>query len=419
MSALAVSLLVAAAGAPSIGLEEVVEMALENAEDPRIAEARRVQAEAELREAWAAVLPTVNLSGTYRRRAFDVVVGDSVLQAFDAFSSALDFRSTLFEARSIPDIQAAEGRVDAARAQAEDARLGLAHAVAQAYLAARMAEAMTGAAERRSEAARKALDAAEQRVQAGLDGRSVAQRAALEAVEADVVLTRSRGSERRARLALDRAVSQPVRGTLQPLDAAPAVPAPTELDPAERPDLRVAKANLRAAEDAALAPWLDLVPNLSVDGQFTLTNETGFLGRALNGSVAVTLAWTVYDGGVRYARARARSAERSVAALELAQLERTAAIEVQEALSDLKAARAEVELAGERASLAQAYASEVRARAAAGLATAVEAADAAVEAFEAEVSAVTVDSELSLAALRLRQALGLGPTEPLPTISAR
>jgi outer membrane protein TolC len=407
-------------------LDDVLELALARAESPKIAVMRLEQAHAAVRSAWAALLPTLSVSGTYRRRAIEVAISRelddgtterSILQASDALSAEARLRSTLFEARALPDIGAAEDDVAVAEAAVRESRFLLAHQVADAYVTVRVAEGALAAARRRLDVAREDLAAVEERRRAGLAANLDRDRAELEAVEAEVAVTRAREAAQRSRVALEVLAAADIDAPLEPVAAPVPAAAPDELVTlarARRPEIVAARRVVQAAEDRALAPWLALVPTLGVDGVASATNETGFQGRTFNGNVALTLAWTLYDGGRRYAEARSAAAELEAAQLELARLERTVGSEVEDALIAVRAARAEVELADRRVEAARRFADEVRARAAQGLSTAVEAADAAVSLFEAEVQAATVHSELARATLELRRAAGRWPTDDEP-----
>ena len=417
--------LVWTAAPEGVELEEVVKVALSKAESPQIALARVHEADALVREAWAALLPTVSLAGTYNRRAFEVVVGEgedeAVFQARNALFAQGQIQSTLFEARAIPDIGAAEDDAEAARAELERSRFELAHEVADAFVAVRVAEGTLQAAERRLEVARTDAEAAEERRSAGLIANADRDRADLEALEAEVTVTRAREAARLARLALGLLVGRDVDGELRAIRVEEPGTALTELVAeayAARPELRAARAALSAARDRSLAPWLDVIPSLGVDAVVNATNEIGFLGEVFNWNIALTLDWTLYDGGLRYAEAHQAAAGLEIARLELSNLERTVRNEVREAIVGLDTARADVSLATRRVEVARRYADEVKIRVGRGLATAVEAADAAVSLFEAEVEAATVGAQLAQAVLRLRRSVGRWPTEGLASRGA-
>lgn len=408
-----------------LGLEDVLALALEGSESPEIARARVEQSEAALRRVWADLLPTVTLSGIYRRRAFEVAVTRdddaggterSVLQANDALFAQARISSTLFDARTLSELDAARDESSVARAVLAESRFELAHQVADAYVAVRVAEGTLRAARQRLEVSRRDARSAAERQKAGLIANVERDRAALEAVEAEVLVARGEASVRTARLALGLLVGRTLEDELRPAEVD--LPTRSERDLLleardVRPQIRSARATVEAAEARALAPWLDIIPTLSVDGVVNATNETGFLGRVFNWNVALTLEWTLYDGGERYAEARTASRELAIAQLQLSQLERTVDTEVRTALVRIDSARAETRLAARRVRVARQYAKDIRLRAERGLATAIEAADAAVSLYEAEVEAATIEAQLAQAVLRLRRSIGRWPNDRL------
>ena len=409
---------------PTSSLEDVINTALAEAETPQIAYERVRQARASAREAWAALLPNLQLGVTYRRRAFEVevtredengvVLERGFLQALNAFSGQARLTSTLFEARAIPDISAAEDNLTEAKVNLHASRFALAHEVAEAYVDVQVAESTLRAARQRLEVAREDTRSAGARLDAGLIANVDRDRSEIESLTAEVLVTRLEESVRVARLRLGFLVGQDVGAKLAELKIeVPAFQEDLLVEEAlsQRPEIAAARAALKEAADRALAPWLDLLPSLQLDAIVTGTNETGFNGRTLNWNLALNLNWTLYDGGLRYAEAQDTAAAKKVAQLQLRQLERTVRDEVRAGLLAIKTVQADLQLATRRVVLTRRYAGEVRARNARGLATAVEAADAAVSAYEAEVSAATGEAELSRVMIRLRRAVGRWPTQ--------
>lgn len=421
MTPLLVAGLLATSSSTSVTLEEVVARALRDAESPRIAATRVEQAKAGLRSVWAGLLPTLTANGTYRRRAFEVAVNReledgsterAIFQANDAFAGEVRLRSTIFSPRSIPDVQASEEAIARAEHDAEEARRSLAHEVADAFIAVRVAELARAAAERRTEVARREETRSSALVRAGLVEGPARDRLELDRLDAETTVAELGEAAAQARLTLELLTGGPVTGGLAPFEAQLPARSPAQLTTDAlklRPDVASARAAVASAEHAALAPWLAILPTLGLDGVVNATNETGFNGRAVNWNVALTLDWTLYDGGARYAEARTAVAALEAAKLELQSLERTVSVELRQALQAVERARATLALAERRRAVSARYADSVQARLRQGLVIAVEAADAAAQAFAAEIDQVTGTAELNRAILRLRRALGQGP----------
>jgi outer membrane protein TolC len=114
----------------------------------------------------------------------------------------------------------------------------------------------------------------------------------------------------------------------------------------------------------------------------------------------------LYDGGLRYADARAADAARDVVALELAALQRRAGLEVRTALVELRTANSRAELAAQELDVARDNAREVEARFEVGLGNALERADANQTVFDAEAGLARARLALRAAEVALLRAAG-------------
>jgi multidrug efflux system outer membrane protein len=415
MTAFALSALAALpARAEPLALEDAVSMALQTHESPAIALAEAEQARAQLRAAWSRVLPTVALSGTYRRRAFGVEANlngtTATIQAKDALSAEASLETTLFDAAAIPEIQAAGLRARAQALSAEAVARRLAFETAEAFYAALAADRTVAAATRRRALAEAAADDAQARFTAGLVGTGEVNRTELDKAEAAQVEAEAIRAARLARLALGFLVGSTPTGPL----VAPAVPSGAA--EAERPDLAAARLLLAAAERATWSPWLSMIPSLALDGSLRATNETGFQNRVFNWDVALTLTWVLFDGGARYAQVDLRNAQAEAARLASQALSRQAALEVERAAAELSASLTILEQAQRRARLAEDNRLEVEARFRQGLASALEETDAATAAFAASVALEQARFESAQAALAVAEAGGGWPTAARPTL---
>lgn len=246
----------APAAAQSISLEEALRRALERHPDLRVAEAEFLTAEGEVRVARTYPFnPEVSASGGRETNPGDSGRGS-------AYDLSLD--QTLELGKRGPRIDAAEARLAAARARADQVRVGVLAAARRAYLLAlaagdrlatvREAEAVAGelkefAAERLQLGAGTQL---ESNVAAAAAGRARADRLA---------------AERRRRLALAElaaAIGAPAGELPEPVGAFPPLPPPpgtpdefVERALATRPDLRaIRQERLAAASDLTLAKRL-------------------------------------------------------------------------------------------------------------------------------------------------------------------
>ncbi|MEL7239418.1 MAG: TolC family protein, partial [Planctomycetota bacterium] len=360
---------------------------------------------------WSRLLPTLSLSGTYRRRAFEVVRAfegqTATFQAFNALATEGRVDTRLFDASAIPDIQATDLTAEAREAQAEDQARQIAFQTAEAFYAALAADRTLAAAQQRLTLATATSSDARARFDAGLVARTEVDRTRLDEAEARQSEAEAARARRLARVALGFLVGFEPTGRLM----VPAPPASTlENRKYRRPDIEAARLLATAARRAAWGPWLSMIPALDLAASLRANNETGFQDQVFNWDIALTLTWVLYDGGQRYAQADARKAQTDAARLTLAALERTAEVERARAAADLSASMTVLEQAGTRARLAEELRTAVRERFNRGLASALEVTDAATRAFEANVALEQARFQTAQAALALRNAVGAWPT---------
>lgn len=159
-----------------------------------------------------------------------------------------------------------------------------------------------------------------------------------------------------------------------------------------------------------------ILPRLEVSGNYRLTNEGGLEDRTRDWWLGGRLEWDILDGGRWHAERSERKALARAATLETQALERSVNVDAQTALSELRSARASVEQASIAADVAKTNARQTAELYRQGLTGALEVADANVSLFEADVTHARERYGLSLAVLRLNEALGLDPfsEEPNP-----
>ncbi len=394
--ALVISLTFTAVARPAVAepltLERAVQLALARNEQPRIAAARVDRARAQVREAWASFLPSASVTGTYTRRAREVVGNfggqQTVIQSKNALNGAATARLGLVDASAIPDLRSARTGLEASRVEAGEVRRQLAFQVADVYLQILAAQTVHEAAVRSAELARATVADASARLSAGLGNKNDVTRAELTVATADLSVTQAANTIRSLRLTLQYLIAAPVNGEL----AAPQLPEPrvatddADRSAARRPDVHALELRAHAADQADDAPLLGLVPSVDLIGTYSATNESGFSGHNTNWNVALTLTWNLYDGGFRYAQAHALEADTRAARLQAQALTRQVKQEVAQAALDMQTAEQALHQAEVRARVATQNADEVRERFAHGLATSLDVTDGIVQEFEAQAA---------------------------------
>jgi outer membrane protein TolC len=402
-------------------LAEALRLAAERSETPAIAAARLERAQAFRRQAVAALLPSLTVTGAYTRRPREVtrrIDGDEVtVQAIDALNSQATAESILFDLRALPLLRAANRGVEAQRLESAELERALAFDVANGFLTVLSAELLQAAARERVAVAEATLEEARLRLEAGLAGRNDVTRTDLELATARLDLTRAAQAVASSRLALGYLINAPVedRPLAEP-EAAAAAPADRTAAVAQalaaHGEILALERRAEQARQLALEPRYRVLPRFDLRGIYRWTNETGLSGRETDWNMALGLTWELFDGGDRFAVAAQRDAEAREAELVVAARRRSIELEIADALSALETAGSAVEQARVRQEVARANAVEVRERFHNGLATALEQADAQVEQFEAEAELVRQRYTRALARLALDRAVG---TWPIPS----
>lgn len=413
-----------AVSAPPLTLSEALALAARNNERSGIAKARLDRARALRREAYATLLPDVNVTGTFTRRSEEVTrtVDDEeiVVQALNAVSGVATVDATLLDVRAFPVARSATRNLEAQENASAEIRRTLAYEVAETFFSVLSAERLRDAASRRIEVAQATVSDARIRLEAGLASSNDLTRSELELATARLSLTQSESLVRTERLSLGYLMGAPADRPLVEPDAEPAdgdAEALERIAVESRADLRELELRAEALRLLALEPKLRFVPTLGLRGTYRGTNEAGLSGRETDWSVAALFSWEVFDGGVRYAQAAAREAEYREALYAADALKRRIGLEVRTARTDLETARAALEQAEVRARVAEQNAREVRVRYSEGLATALEQADATASAFEASAELARQRFALGVARLSLSQSLGRWPAETAPSES--
>jgi outer membrane protein TolC len=405
-------------------LEAAIQRALTRNERALAADEQMNEAEARVTRARSYFLPTLNTTGTYTRRPFEVsrTVGSTqlVIQKFDALAGVAQLNLTIFDARSLPALLQANSERNGQRYASAESKRQLAFEVGNAFLTTLGTDQVLEASRHRYDYAKQALDAAKARYAAGLVSINDVTRAELEFATAEMGVTQVKGQVETTYLQLGYLLDDMIVSSTKLKVPEFLLQAATESDQAaveglvtqaqdRRLDLGALRYHAKAQHALMIEPTLRWLPTLSFSGQFRYTNEAGLTGRATNWNLGLTLGWAVFDGFSRNADYRERKAQAILADLDVKTAMRRVELDVRDT---------QVSLANQRAALKQAaVAHEVAKRNAAetaelyrqGLSTALQVADANVRLFEAEVTLVQERYGLGISYLNLEAALGLDP----------
>lgn len=396
-----------ALGQDALTLERAVELAIARNERAAIAGTTVEAAEARVRQARSFFFPNVDINSSFRRDLADDDTG-STLQTNATLTQ------TLFNARAFPLYRQARFERDATRLTAQETTRVLAFDAAAVFLTALSYEQLLRAAENRRDFAQTNLADVRARFEAGLVSSNDVTRAELELATAVREVAQAAGDVQSARINLATIINAPVEGALvmpagllDAADDAPSVDATTVRTAQQsRIDVSAQRAEVEALRAFAQEPRARFLPSVLFQAQTRNINDGPVTNRNNDGFFGVSLAWPVFDAGVR----NAQTAERN-ALVRGAELQLTARLRDIE--RELRGAA--VELSTEQASLREAIAATAAARRNAdetntlyreGLASALELADASQRLFEAEVAEVTARYRMALAYLALREASG-------------
>ncbi|AKJ04121.1 TolC family protein [Archangium gephyra] len=396
-------------------------LAAERNESALTAQARSEAAEARVARARAFFLPRLNVGATYTRRAYEVVrVVDGVplvSQTQNALSGSATATVPLFDARGFPLLQAANRDREATKLEAVEARRQVSFQAANAFLSTLGLQQVVQAAERRLAFVRQSLEEAKARAQAGLASTNDVTRAQLDLATAEAELADAVGQAETSRLELGYLLVAPVEGPLAPPETllgeasrpveSFALLAEDALE--RRPDLLSSKLRVEQQQALAREPLARLFPTLSASGQYSIANETNFADKNWNGSLSVTLGWSLFDGGERYAERRERLALVRVQELDVAARTRRVDVSVDRANVALRTAQAQLNRSQVAVEAARQNAEETSILYRQGIASSLALSDAQVRQFEAEVALARARYALGSALLELRSAVGLDP----------
>jgi multidrug efflux system outer membrane protein len=402
-------------------LNALVERALKDSTDVRIAIAKVEQADAVMRQAGAALFPEFDLGASANRGHISQLTanppGASTLLTTNSFKLALstsfelDFWGKLRRAR-----ESALASAEASRYARDTVRLTLVSQVASAYIGLRSNDALLTATQATLKTREEAFKIAKRRYDSGSNSRLDLEQASTSLASARAQFAtqtqaRALSANLLALLVGDPALV-PGSGTLDSLPlppiASPGLPA-SLLD--ARPDVRQAEAQLAAASANIGVAKAALFPSISLTGSFG--GQSGdlsdlFKSGAKIWSAGAALDLPIFDAGRRSAKVDEIRAVQVQALETYRKSAETAYREVRDALvTATQAAEAEKQY-GEALESARQVERISRARYEAGSAAFLELLDAQRSSNDAQIAFVKARQSRLVAAVDLYKALGGG-----------
>lgn len=386
------------------------------------ARSRAGEASAGVRQAAAALLPTLSASVGYLRNSdsaelvLPAAMGGRtvVMQAGESTTVSGTVRVPLLVPTAWFDLAATREGARAADLSAAATRLALRTGFAQAAYLAVAAEERVGASERAVANADELARSSARRVAAGTAAPLDVTRARAELVRRQSDLVGAHADLDRARLALGVMLG---RGTPVQI-AVPEVagaPAPELEDAAEaqasealarRPEVAAQRAQLAAAEEDVRSAWARLAPQLSASASLFAADVPYVTGDKDGWRATVDLTWPLYDGGFRYGKRRQAEAQAAGARAGLEGQRLAVLQDVEDGRRDLGVARERLRLAEAQAALAADAAASAKRSFDAGVASSLDVIDANDRLYQADTGLADARARAAQARLGLLRALG-------------
>ncbi len=391
-----------------------------------LATLRTREADARVREARSALLPSLSVTGAWLNRSFNSrSLGISfpgvpeLIGPFNNYDGRFNAAQTLFDWSSVARVRAATAQATGSRADRGVTVEGSAQTAALAYGRAVRAAAVVAARRADSSIAAELLTLADAQKRAGVSASIDVTRARTQLVTAEGLVIVARNQFDRARIDLARALgfdaatplelTDTLTGTLGAVDVPGGRDSVVAAALANRPELRAEAARGAAARQTGSAIRAERLPRLQVAGDY------GANGLTIPGAIAtrdITLAVSVpiLDGFRREARVAEQDAlvrESQVRELDLRQ---QIAADVDAALLDLGSAEAQQGIAAERLQLAGDELSQARERFKAGVAGNIEVIDAQSNLIRARDTDIDARFAAASARVALARAAGVART---------
>ncbi|HLZ45629.1 MAG TPA: TolC family protein [Gemmatimonadales bacterium] len=394
-----------------------------------IAGFRSDAAGARVRQARAALLPSLSLNGSWVNRTFNPrtlgfqIPGftlPSLVPPFNAYDGRARVTQTLFDLSSVSRVSAARGQLNAANADRAAVLENAAQGVAVAYVRAARAQAVVEARRADSALAAELVTLAVAQQQAGVSASIDVTRAKTQLADAAGSLIVAANQLDRAKIDLSRALGLDPNTAITLTDSLSAqlgaadVPADRNAAVtqavAARPDLMAEQARGAAARQAVSAISAERLPRLDLEADYGFS---GLRPADATGTrqVALEVTWPVLDGFRREGRKAEQQAAVNESDVRVHDLRQQVGADVDGALLDLRSAGAQQQIAAERLQLAMQEVAEARQRFKAGVAGNIEVINAQSSLLRARDA--DIDARFAAVSARIALARSVGSARTL------
>jgi outer membrane protein TolC len=415
-----------------ISIGEAARLAARQSNGVQTAEQRAAEAEARVRQSRAALLPDLSANVLQSGRTFNsVTFGISLPSApgqpplFNPAGevlgpvNTLDLRgrvqTNIFDYSAIARVRSAQTAVSAARADVSSAGELAASQAAAAYIRVLRGNAQLNARLADSSLARELLTIAQSQLEAGVGVALDVTRAQSQLAGGRAELISARNERDRAQLDLRRALNLTLDAPVELTDSLSSTisddlaldePTATARALRDRPDLRAAEEQLRAARQYVAAIRSERLPSLNAFGDQGTIGKSGSNRLLPTYTYGIQLSVPIFDGFRREGRIQEQEAMTRELDVRRRDLEQQASIDVRGSLLDLTAARDALTASRERLRLAEQEVEQARERFRAGVAGNADVVTAALTLNAARSQYVDVLTALQQARVSLARAEG-------------
>lgn len=432
MRRLGIAVLLALASVPlaaqtplRLSFADAVRLAAGEAPAVALATLRADEADARVRQARAALLPSVGVTGLWVNRDFNPeALGipfpagfslPSPVPAFNNYDARVNASQTLFDWSSVRRVRAARAQADGSRAERSVSVEAAAERAAAAYLRAVRAQALVAARRADSSIAAELVGLAEAQKAAGVSAAIDVTRARTELVRAEGLLVVAHNQRDRAGIEVARAIgldpatpltlADTLTGTLGAAEVPTGRDAIVAAALAQRPDLAAELARGAAARQTGAAIRAERLPRLAAAADYGVNGLT-IPGSIPTRDVSLEISVPILDGFRREARVSEQDAVVRESEVRARDLRQQVAADVDAALLDLRSAEAQEAIAAEQLRLAEDELSQARERFKAGVAGNIEVIDAQSNLVRARD--VDIDARFAAAGARVALARAAG-----------
>ena len=400
-----------------------------------LATLRTSEADARVRQARAALLPSLSLGGSWANRTFNskslgidfsfplpgggTATLPDLIGPFNLYDARVSATQTLFDWSSVRRVRAAGAQADGSRAERGVTVEASVLTTAIAYVRAVRAQAVVGARQADSAIAAELVGLAEAQRAAGVSPAIDVTREQAQLARAQGLLLVAKNQLDRGRIEVTRALGLDPATPLAFADSlAPSLGAadvPVQRDSAvsaalaARPELEAELARAAAARQTGSAIRAERLPRLQLAGDYGVNGRTVPNAIATR-ELALQVSVPILDGFRREARLDEQDAVVRESWVREADLRRQIAAEVDAALLDLGSAEAQQLVAREELRLAESELSQARERFKAGVAGNIDVITAQVGLVRARDTEIDARFAAATARISLARAAGVART---------